>query len=118
MLNPAYSIEQFRSNFSQITTIKELISLIKGDPTANLLIEMRSLPLDFRALSLDFSWDVKPDNFRIATKIELSFKLWINSVLYEAPCWQELSPKGFADLEPALLKALKQAIASVGGSHE
>ena len=118
MLNPAYSIEQFRSNFLEITTIKELISLIKGDPTANLLIEIRSLPLDFRSLSLDFSWDVKPDNFRIATKIELSFKLWINSVLYEAKCWQEISPKGFADLESALLKALKESIASVGGSHE
>nr|VFK43189.1 MAG: hypothetical protein BECKSD772F_GA0070984_11391 [Candidatus Kentron sp. SD]VFK48806.1 MAG: hypothetical protein BECKSD772E_GA0070983_11431 [Candidatus Kentron sp. SD] len=118
MLNQAYSIAKFSENFSKITTIKELISLIKGDPNANLLIEMRSLPLDFRSLSLDFSWDVKPDNFRIATKIELSFKLWINSVLYEAKCWQELSPSGFADLEPALLKALKQAIASVGGSHE
>nr|VFK81332.1 MAG: hypothetical protein BECKSD772D_GA0070982_13121 [Candidatus Kentron sp. SD] len=101
-----YAIEQFRSNFLEITTIKDLISLIKGDPTANLLIEIRSLPLDFRALALDFSWDVNPDNFRIATKIELSFKLWINSVLYEATCWQELSPKGFADLEPELIKAL------------
>nr|VFK44766.1 MAG: hypothetical protein BECKSD772F_GA0070984_11951 [Candidatus Kentron sp. SD] len=118
MLSQSYAIEQFRSNFLEITTIKALISLIKGDPNANLLIEMRSLPLDFRSLALDFSWDVKPDNFRIATKIELSFKLWINSVLYEAKCWQELSPSGFADLEPALLKALKQAIASVGGSHE
>ena len=118
MLSQSYAIEQFRSNFLEITTIKELISLIKGDPNANLLIEMRSLPLDFRSLSLDFSWDVKPDNFRIATKIELSFKLWINSVLYEAPCWLELSPSGFADFEPAFLKALKQAIASVGGSHE
>ena len=118
MLSQSYAIEQFRSNFLEITTIKELISLIKGDPTANLLIEIRSLPLDFRSLSLDFSWDVKPDNFRIATKIELSFKLWINSVLYEAKCWQEISPKGFADLEPSLLKALKESIARVGGSHE
>nr|VFK44846.1 MAG: hypothetical protein BECKSD772F_GA0070984_11983 [Candidatus Kentron sp. SD] len=115
MLNPAYSIAKFSENFSQITSLKELISLIKGDPKANLLIEMRSLPLDFRSLSLDFSWDVKPDNFRIATKIELSFKLWVNSVLYEAKCWQELSPKGFADFEPAFLKALKESIASVRG---
>ena len=118
MLSQSYAIEQFRSNFLEINTIKELLSLIKGDPNANLLIEIRSLPLDFRSLPLDFSWDVKPDNFRIATKIELSFKLWINSVLYEAPCWLELSPSGFADFEPAFLKALKQAIASVGGSHE
>lgn len=105
MHKPCYSIEQFRSNFSEKSSINEAITLFQ-DPKIDLSVAIR-------ATQIDTNWDAKSNSLTGTHKILLLPKLYLSGELYEAPCWQEFTPTGFNGLEEAFLKALRQALASM-----
>lgn len=103
MHNPCYSIEEFQTNFSKITTINEAIAFSQ-DPKIDLSVVIR-------AIQIDTNWDFKSDSLTGSQKIMLLPKLCINGELYESPCWHDFVPTGFNGLEQAFLKALKESVA-------
>ena len=107
MRNQSYAIERFLNNFSEKKTITEVIDLIKHDPKVDLLVDFKSLPLDF-------SWSARSDQLTGSYKIMLLPKLYLNGEPYEAPAWQDLVIQdGFSKLETAFMKALKKSVSSV-----
>ena len=109
MLNPSYSLEKFFSNFSEKTSINQIISLIQSNPNLDFVV-------DFKTLPLDFSWSAKFDQLTGSGKIMLYPKIWINGELYEASGWHDMSfpLDGLSGLESALVKALRESLLTMG----
>ena len=106
MLNQTYSIERFLNNFSKNNTINEAIALIKKDSIVDLTIHLES------NLPISLCWDAKGDTFTGHQKITIFPKLVINGELYEAAFKHDLvmPMNGFAGLEAAFMKTLKESI--------
>ena len=108
MLNPAYEdFRKFQNIFSEKTSISQIISLIQSNPNIDLVV-------DFKTLPLDFSWSARFDQLTGSGKIMLFPKVFINGELYEASGWYDMSlpMNGLSGLEYALVKALREAIAT------
>ena len=111
MLSQSYAFTQFHENFSKINTVKELKTLIENDPKIDLVV-------DFKTLPLDFSWSAKFDQLTGSGKIMLFPKVFINGELYEVSGWHDMAfpLDGFSGLESALMKSLREAFLTMGRS--
>ena len=106
MLNPSYSITKFSENISEINTIKALKTLIQVNSCLDL-----SVFLEANA-PISLCWDARTDAFTGSQSFTVFPKLVINGELYEASFKHDfkLPVNGFAGLEAAFLKTLKEAI--------
>ena len=109
MLSQSYAFTQFQTNFSEKTSINQIISLIQDNSNFDLVV-------DFKTLPLDFSWSARFDQLTGSGKIMLFPKVFINGELYEASGWHDMAfpLDGLSGLESALMKSLREALLTMG----
>ena len=108
MHESSYSITKFSENISEINTIKALKILIKENPCLDL-----SVFLEANA-PISLCWDARSDAFTGSQSFTVFPKIVVNGELYEAPFKNDfkLPVNGFAGLEVAFLRTLREAIGS------
>ena len=106
MLNQAYSITKFSENISEINTIKALKTLIQENSCLDLSVFLEA------NYPISLCWDAKLDAFIGSQSFTVFPKIVINGELYESACRRDfkLPVNGFAGLEGAFLKTLREAI--------
>ena len=106
MQKSSYSIQKFSENFSQKTSISEIIKLVKTNSNVDLAVDFVSKGLTF---------DFRSDAFVGESHAIILPKLHINGELYQASGWHNLTIplNGFAGLEHSFLTALKSSISTM-----
>jgi hypothetical protein len=106
MLNPSYNFSKFSENISQTNTIKALKTLIQGNSCLDLSVFLEA------NTPVSLCWDAKLDAFTGSQSFTVFPKIVINGELYESACKHDLKlpGNGFAGLELAFLKALRESI--------
>ena len=109
MLNPSYNFSKFSENISEINTIKALKTLIQGNPNLELSVFLEA------NCPISLCWDARSDAFTGSQSFSVFPKIVINGDLYETACKHDfkLPVNGFAGLESAFLKTLREAIGTV-----
>lgn len=101
MQSQSYTIAKFSEKFSQITTLKAIISLIKGDPKLEFLV---------RVVLPELVWNAKDDTI-MGSKALIYPKIIVNGEVHE-PCW-DFEVKSLLGLEDAYINALKHVVSNL-----
>jgi hypothetical protein len=106
MHESSYSIAKFSENISETNTIKALKTLIQGNSCLDLSVFLEA------NTPVSLCWDAKLDAFTGSQSFTVFPKIVINGELYESACKHDLKlpGNGFAGLELAFLKALRESI--------
>ena len=109
MQKSSYSIAKFSENISEINTIKALKTLIQENSCLDLSVFLEA------NCPISLCWDTKTDAFTGSQSLTIFPKIVINGELYESACRQDfkLPVNGFAGLETAFLKTLRESIGTV-----
>lgn len=107
MQNASYTIQKFSENFSEITTVKQLIELVKAQ-TFKLEIEF------VHKIPQIFTWHPETDSFSGEYYLGIYPKIIIDGITFEPPKMFFMEgPSKMVSYEAAFIEALKEAISSI-----